>query len=474
MALPKQLRCFCLVLLFTGSLAMGAEPTGLKVTKVIKSKVDVGMTIKGAWGTFINGKSYQRMPLDTYKGWQYTTYYDQKQRLSIARRKLPAGSWQVIHFDDYLFKSNDNHNVTVLGICRKDGTIHLAFDHHCSPLHYRVSQKGVATNPEKVEWKASLFGEVRYQLQEGHSMKGLTYPRFVPTPEGNLLFVSRAGRPTQGRVTLCEYDPTKEGWTGRWNATSLQGTYKFQGMTSESRYAYLNGVHYGPNGRLHMSWVWREAMGRAVRDLNYAYSDDHGRTWCNSDGAKVGSEDELVGTESPGVVVWDIDPCCGLELQMGQYVDGLDRPHIIISHRREGEEPFDLGSRPEERSAYYHYWRNAKGEWHQNEVSHPVGGGADSQRNRPKILSTANNDLIAMFNNKAQIVLLAATAENQYRDWKVIHREDGPWNGEPLPDLSRWREEGVLSIYMQKDPSKGGEPTDLYVVDFDIAETGSN
>jgi len=87
---------------------------------------------------------------------------------------------------------------------------------------------------------------------------------------------------------------------------------------------------------------------------------------------------------------------------------------------------------------------------------------------------TANNDLIAMFNNNAQIVLLAATAKNQYRDWKVIHKEAGPWNGEPLPDLSRWREEGVLSIYMQKDPSKGGEPTDLYVVDFGIAETGSN
>ena len=130
MALPRQLRYFCLVLSFTGSLAMGAESTGLTVTKVIKSKVDVSMTIKGAWGTFINGKSYQQMPLDTYKGWQYTTYYDQKQRLSIARRKLPGGSWQVIHFDDYLFKSNDNHNVTVLGICRKDGTIHLAFDIH--------------------------------------------------------------------------------------------------------------------------------------------------------------------------------------------------------------------------------------------------------------------------------------------------------------------------------------------------------
>ena len=47
--------------------------------------------------------------------------------------------------------------------------------------------------------------------------------------------------------------------------------------------------------------------------------------------------------------------------------------------------------------------------------------------------------LIAMFNNRARIILLGATAKNRYRDWKVIHREDSPWDGEPLPDVSRWR-----------------------------------
>jgi hypothetical protein len=66
---------------------------------------------------------------------------------------------------------------------------------------------------------------------------------------------------------------------------------------------------------------------------------------------------------------------------------------------------------------------------------------------------------------------MAATAQAQYRDWKTIHREEGPWNGEPLPDLSRWREEGVLSIYMQKDPTKDGEPTDLYIIDFNVSVT---
>jgi hypothetical protein len=64
---------------------------------------------------------------------------------------------------------------------------------------------------------------------------------------------------------------------------------------------------------------------------------------------------------------------------------------------------------------------------------------------------------------------MGATAENQYRDWKVIHMEEGPWDGEPLPDLGRWREEGILSIYMQKNPAKHGEPTDLYIVDFSVS-----
>ena len=196
--------------------------------------MDVGLTIHGDWGTFINGKSYQQMPLDTYKGWQYTTYYDQKRRLSIARRKLPAGAWEVVHFEDYIFEGNDNHNVTVLDICRKDGTIHLSFDQHNESLHYRVSEPGVASNPDKVKWDASLFGEVRDWLKKGERLESVTYPRFVPTPEGNLLFVSRHGRPRNGYVTLCTYDPTQGGWSDRWPVTKHEGTYVFEGAVAIS------------------------------------------------------------------------------------------------------------------------------------------------------------------------------------------------------------------------------------------------
>jgi hypothetical protein len=79
-----------------------------------------------------------------------------------------------------------------------------------------------------------------------------------------------------------------------------------------------------------------------------------------------------------------------------------------------------------------------------------------------------------MFNNKAEIIICGATADMQYQDWKVIHREKGPWDGEALPDLSRWREERVLSIYMQKEASKSGEASDLYVIDFSFSANGKN
>ena len=73
-----------------------------------------------------------------------------------------------------------------------------------------------------------------------------------------------------------------------------------------------------------------------------------------------------------------------------------------------------------------------------------------------------------MFNYQGKIVLCGATAGNRYRDWGMLHIEEGPWEGEPLPDLTRWREEGVLSIYMQRNPSRRSEPTGLYVLDFTL------
>jgi hypothetical protein len=34
-------------------------------------------------------------------------------------------------FDDYEQRSDDGHNTISVGVCKGDGTVHVAFDHHC-------------------------------------------------------------------------------------------------------------------------------------------------------------------------------------------------------------------------------------------------------------------------------------------------------------------------------------------------------
>ena len=57
----------------------------------------------------------------THNGWQYTTYYDAQRRLAVARRKWSDGVWEILRFEDYTYENDDNHNVTVIGICHDDG-----------------------------------------------------------------------------------------------------------------------------------------------------------------------------------------------------------------------------------------------------------------------------------------------------------------------------------------------------------------
>ena len=154
------LRVICLTaLLWTTQWNAALVRADLAVVKTGDSVVDANaLTIDGGFGQAINGLSFQQDAVVTHRGFQYVGYYDGSRRVCLARRKLPAGPWRVVRFADYEFKSNDAHNIISIGICPQDGTIHIAFDHHGHPLHYRASRPGVATDPEAVTWDVSLFG----------------------------------------------------------------------------------------------------------------------------------------------------------------------------------------------------------------------------------------------------------------------------------------------------------------------------
>ena len=216
-----------------------------------------GLTIQGGFGQCINGLSFQQDALLSHEGFQYVTYYDAARWVCVARRQLPAGEWRILRLTDYKFESNDAHNIISMGICPGDGTIHLAFDHHGHPLHYRVSRKGISAKPEETAWEAAIFGPVQDELELGQRVPSVTYPRFWQTPEGGLQFCYRRDGSGNGDRMLVDYDPAQGNWKGTRQIDSRKGVFTVGDLQSGSRCSYPNGYGYGPLGRLHMTWVWR-------------------------------------------------------------------------------------------------------------------------------------------------------------------------------------------------------------------------
>ena len=444
----------------------------LAVTKVGDSVVDAkALTVRGHYGPLMNGLSFQQDAVVTHANHQYVAYYDAQRRVCIARRKLPAGDWKVIRLGDYAFRSVDAHNTISMGICPKDGTIHLSFDHHGHTLHYRVSRKNAATRPETVTWTASLFGPVISQLEKGKRVTRVTYPRFWQTPEGTLQFCYRIGGSGNGDRVLVDYEPKTGAWENTRRIDSGAGGFQDALGKSSSRCSYPNGYDYGPRGRLHVTWVWRERSQGSNHDIMYAYSEDRGKTWRGNTGEIVG---KIVNINSPGITVVKIPRGRGLMNTQAQAVDAQGRIHVVMWHCTEQTPKAATWGSPDARR-HHHYWRDPSGVWHHAELPGRPGS-------RPKLFMDAESNAYLIYNarrapdDRAKLVLpprgdltiAAATATSQWKDWKIIHVEKGPFLNEMLGDRVRWKSQGVLSVMVQESAAKPGEPTRLRIIEFSL------
>lgn len=434
--------------------------------------------VSGRFGTCFNGQTYQQQAVVSHAGRQYAAYYAHGGALSIARRNLPDGPWQTIHFADYAVDHNDVHNVAVVGICPGDGTIHLSFDHHGDPLHYRRSVPGLATRPDEFRWTAEHFGPVTDALQPGKPLKGLTYPGFFAAPQGRLQMIYRLGGSGDGDWYLAEYDGAAGQWTTLGMLLSRHGTYE----TSRSRCAYPNPIHYDHRGRLHVTWCWRERPASGIRDLRtnhdvcYAWSDDAGRTWHDNAGELIaaldGSREDVpasISVDTPGIVVRKTRYLWGQMNTTTQAVDPRGRVHVINwQHQQDAErESTDLNT-----WRYYHYWRDTDGSWHDNPL--PFYGRKpqivfDAAGNAFVVYCEADNRRYHGIDPGGRLTVAAATEAARWTDWAVAWQADRLSVGEPLIDLPRWGREGVLSVYTQDKPAQRGKPSSLRVIDFRAA-----
>lgn len=425
------------------------------------------------FGISANGRSHQQNPLISYRGYQYVTYFNAQREVCIGRRKLPLGDWKIIAFDDHRFETNDSHNTAVIGICDKDGTIHMAFDHHASQLNYRVSEIGAAHDPGSTPWERSLFGDKEHTLGGLVPAERVTYPRFIPAPNGNLMLYYRAVTSANGDGMIEEYDGGKHQWTpglGKFIARD-QGLFKAGGQTSQYRCPYMDSLSYAGT-RLHASWVWRDRFLRTAQDnqhdICYAYSDDHGRTWYNSAGNLIGTTGRVpITLDSEGLTVAPIPINSGLSNQNTHFAFPDGSIHImVIQHATDNRE-----------RRYHHHWRTAAGRWHSEVL--PFSG------TRPKLLANAEREMFLIYTSDDQLALAKGSPDPQGKRWKWEQLQLPATQflaGDALPDPDRWRTEGLLSLYFQEEPEEmirtnkdeavDGDPSALIVADYRLTEDG--
>ncbi|MEI9949891.1 MAG: BNR repeat-containing protein [Pseudomonadota bacterium] len=439
---------------FAGSSEGGLGPGGapnVALTKTAESVLSkAGVTIV-SYGGYLNGESFQQDGIVSYGNYQYAAFWNSARHVVLARREWPSGAWSALEFSDYTNTEGDAHNTISIGICPGDGTLHLAFDHHGSTLHYRKSVVGLLDSPSAVSWASASFSAVTDHLLGTSALTQLTYPRFVTEPDGKkLLFDARIGSSGSGNEQLWEYDAESHGWAS---------VGEFINGTDASINAYPHGLSYTRGGtRLHLSWCWRETSNAATNhDLLYVYSDDHGRTWKNNAGATVAkSGSSPLTRDSAGIKVWTIAQNRGLINQEHMAVDATGRVHVLLSHLPDAQPDDSNFDNARTKSQYFHYFRDAAGSWSRTAMSYPAQASF-----RGKLAISASGNLYAVL---PDLRIAAASAAQSFKPWSLLASSDaGKYFSDPLIDTARLANEDKLSIFYPRKNS-----AEIYVLDYQI------
>ena len=466
----RRIRIAVVVLAIIVGWSFDAAPAAAAAPDVVllrDTQLDAAAVYFVSFDGLVNNASYQQSAILSFAGYQYAAWYTSSRSAVVARRRLPAGAWEIAVLPHQL-STNDSHNSISLGISPTDGRLHVAMDTHDSTVFYVKSEAGLVSAPSTRTWSAARFGAVQRSL-DGVALGAITYPRFLVTPDQRLQFSYRTGRSGNGTMELAEYNGT---WRtlGKWS--SATGAFTARGATSTARNLYLHGLTYGPDGRLHAAFTWREdntailcnAGGLANHDTGYVFSDDRGRTWRNNAGQQVATTGTgtLVGVGSPGLVIDPLSVDHALINQESLTIDSTGAPHVIISYVP-GRFTQCVSNYVAQRRSFgraFHLTRNAQGQWRKIEIPVALNAFGRSQI----VLDSEDNAYVVLPFGR----IVTASEASGWTDWTL--RFDGSGLGafgEVVVDRSRVASDGVLSIMYQRS-SSGTTPSPIRVVDFQI------
>lgn len=406
------------------------------------SKVGLGYS-----GTSVNTAIFRRDAVTSHGQWQFVAYYDSTGHVVIGKRMLGTDNWKLTKTP---YKGNiyDAHNVISL-MTDGDGYLHMAFDHHGSPLKYC---HGVAPLSTQMGELSPMTGS-----DEGN----VTYPEFYRLADGDLLFVYRDGSSGNGNMVMNHYSVREKRWV-RTQDNLIDG----QGQ----RNAYWQ-MCVDKAGTIHLAWVWRESASvNTNHDLCYARSLDKGHTWQRTDGSRYALPINMENAEYAVRIPQNSE----LINQTDICADSEGHPRIATYWREKGD------SVPQ----YRLVWHDGK-KWRQYQVSRRVTpfslAGMGTKMipiARPRV-AMVEGKTVCVFRDaeRGGKVSLAITDDIAAEEWEVKDLTDfsmGAW--EPSLD-SELLKRGLVHLFTQTTAQGDGEktvdmkPQPVYVMEV---STGAN
>ena len=303
----------CMVLLVIGCVPPVPEPIVIdesQQTAVIEDSI----VIDSVWAAHPVG-----FCLLTHGQRQYIAYYNANRKMVVGQRELGDSNFSLYELSATSRETSggtstvldwDSHNYVTLAI-DKEGFIHLSGNVHVHPITY---------------FRSTVSGDIS-TLDQIYSMVGkeedrTTYPRFLKTREGALIYTYRDGGSGNGNQIYNIYDSETKTWSRLLDTALTDG----KGLMN----AYISSPQLGKDNWYHTYWVWRDTPDCSTNhDLSYMKSPDL-KNWYNAFGEVI----ELPATiEKRATIVDPIPPKGGIiNLAAKLVLDEFEKP-VFVYHK---------------------------------------------------------------------------------------------------------------------------------------------
>jgi hypothetical protein len=227
---------------------------------------------------------------------QYIAFYNADRNMIVGQRNFDDDDFSL-HIMPPTFRETsggtstvlgwDSHNSVTLGI-DKEGFIHLSGNMHGNPLTYFKGKK-----PNDISTLVQVWKMV------GSEEDRCTYPKFLYTREGEMIYTYRDGGSGNGNQIYNIYDTGSKSWSRLLDTPLTNG----QGLMN----AYISSPELRSDNWYHTYWVWRDTPDcQTNHDLSYMKSPDL-QQWYNAFGDSV----ELPAAHQKSPVVVDPIPVEG-------------------------------------------------------------------------------------------------------------------------------------------------------------------